>query len=134
MLRVFVYGTLKPGYANFQRYCAPHCPTLQSGYTFGKLYHLPRCGYPALISGRDRVWGYLLSFAEDEVLRDLDALEDYQPDRAPEQNEYERQRVPVYDPLQRSLGLAWGYLMRYQRVQAHGGEYLPGGCWGESSH
>ncbi|MCA9402377.1 MAG: gamma-glutamylcyclotransferase [Candidatus Omnitrophica bacterium] len=46
VLRLFVYGTLKRGYANHQGFCA-NARHIEEGATWGRLYHLP-AGYPAL--------------------------------------------------------------------------------------
>ena len=40
-LAVFVYGTLKPGEANYQRFCAGNIITSQIALTPGKLYQIP---------------------------------------------------------------------------------------------
>lgn len=128
MVRVFVYGTLKPGQCYYRQYCTDRVHQIQAAYTFGQLYALP-VGYPAMTMGSDRVWGHLLTFEDDAILITLDELEDYQPDRPTDENEYERQRVPVFDPTQRSLGPAWTYVMLPHWVKAAGGVYRPGGCW-----
>ncbi|MGB0562988.1 MAG: gamma-glutamylcyclotransferase family protein [Spirulinaceae cyanobacterium] len=128
MVRVFVYGTLGPGQAHYQDYCADRVQWVQPAYTYGQLYALP-VGYPALTQGRDRVWGHLLTFPDAAILAQLDDLEDFEPDRPPEQNEYERCSVPVYDPMGRSLGQAWAYLMRLPWIKAAGGQYRARGCW-----
>ncbi|MEM8638076.1 MAG: gamma-glutamylcyclotransferase [Cyanobacteria bacterium P01_G01_bin.54] len=128
MVRIFVYGTLQPGQANYHSYCADRMQWVQPAYTYGQLYALP-VGYPALTQGRDRVWGHLLTFPDASILSRLDELEAFDPRRPPEQNEYERRRVPVYDPTQRSLGQAWAYLMRRPWIKAARGKYRASGCW-----
>ena len=57
-LRVFVYGTLKPGEANYQRYCAGKLVNAQRAMVLGKLFALP-AGYPAMTLGDIPVQGYL---------------------------------------------------------------------------
>ncbi|BFM41011.1 gamma-glutamylcyclotransferase [Synechocystis sp. LKSZ1] len=127
-LRVFVYGTLKPGEINYQRYCTGHVTAAIPAYTQGRLYHL-NLGYPALAVGNDRVYGYCLSFTDDHILVALDQLEDYQSRRGPQDNEYNRIRQVVYDMQGDSLGLVWLYQMEMARIQAYQGDYLPGGQW-----
>jgi gamma-glutamylcyclotransferase (GGCT)/AIG2-like uncharacterized protein YtfP len=90
MLKVFVYGTLKPGEANYQRYCGFQVVDAKKAYTFGKLFALPM-GYPAMTLGHSLVYGYLLTFLEQKVLNNLDILEDYQPSRQMSENLYNRQ-------------------------------------------
>lgn len=137
MVRVFVYGTLQPGQMHYASYCGDRVQGVQAAYTFGQLYVLP-VGYPALVvegnSGvrqvqNNRVWGRLLTFADPDVLNRLDQLEDFDSQRTPEDNEYQRQRVPVFDPTQRSLGQAWAYVMLPRWVKAAGGKYRASGCW-----
>ena len=46
ILRLFVYGTLKRGYWNHQRFCA-QARSIEPAVVWGKLYHL-NAGFPAL--------------------------------------------------------------------------------------
>ena len=46
LLRLFVYGTLKRGYWNHQRFCA-QARSIEPAVVWGKLYHL-HAGFPAL--------------------------------------------------------------------------------------
>jgi len=45
-LRIFVYGTLKHGYWNHDRFCS-RAISIEPATTWGRLYHLP-AGFPAL--------------------------------------------------------------------------------------
>jgi gamma-glutamylcyclotransferase (GGCT)/AIG2-like uncharacterized protein YtfP len=127
-LKIFVYGTLKPGEYNYQYYCAGKVVEAIKAYTWGQLYHLT-LGYPALTTGNDKVTGFLLTFADKEILKSLDELEDYCPQRSPQENEYQRQKIPVYDLAGQSLGKAWGYVMALEKVQQFGGVLVPSGWW-----
>ncbi|MBD2605444.1 gamma-glutamylcyclotransferase [Scytonema hofmannii FACHB-248] len=129
MLKVFVYGTLKPGEANYQRYCAFQVVDAKKAYTFGKLFALPM-GYPAMTLGDSLVYGYLLTFVDSKVLNNLDILEDYQPSRQMSQNLYNRQEVEIYDLEGRSLGMSWVYLMTPNQVsQLKGSRQQRDGWW-----
>jgi gamma-glutamylcyclotransferase (GGCT)/AIG2-like uncharacterized protein YtfP len=128
ILKVFVYGTLKPGEANYQHYCAGKVVEEQSAIAFGQLYDLP-LGYPAMTIGEIPVQGFLLTFADSSVLTALDELEDYNPNRLPQENEYERQQIEIYNLSAQSLGLAWVYLMNPDRIQRLGGVLLRSGWW-----
>ncbi len=46
MISIFVYGTLKQGYYNHERFCKT-AVSIQPAWTWGRLYHLP-AGYPGL--------------------------------------------------------------------------------------
>jgi gamma-glutamylcyclotransferase (GGCT)/AIG2-like uncharacterized protein YtfP len=128
MLNIFVYGTLKPGEANYRHYCEGKAIESIPAYTSGELYDLP-LGYPAMTLGERQVWGVLLKFNDPEILTSLDRLEDYEPSRSREENEYERREISIYRPSGRSLGRAWAYLMARERVDALGGQLIPSGCW-----
>ncbi|MBE9207369.1 gamma-glutamylcyclotransferase [Nostoc sp. LEGE 06077] len=127
-VRVFVYGTLKPGEANYQKYCAGKMVNAQRAVIPGKLFALP-LGYPAVTPGQNQVHGYLLSFAEPKILQALDHLEDYQPNRPITENFYNRQEIEVYTPQGDVLGLAWVYLMTLELVNQLNGTLLADGWW-----
>lgn len=131
LIKVFVYGTLKPGEANHRQFCADYVVAAQTAIALGQLFDLP-LGYPAMTSGNFKVYGVLLSFANFEIISQLDWLEDYDPQRAIAENEYYRQQIEVYDTTLVSLGTAWTYLMTPEQVRTFGGVLLPDGWW--SSH
>ncbi len=133
MIRAFVYGTLKPGQVNFERYCggdrtlAPPLPVQVRGKLFDLLL-----GYPAMTLGNTWVKGYLLELADETILADLDRLEDYHPHRAEAQNEYQRREVEVFEAEgRRSLGLAWAYFMTLQKVEQYSGKRIASGEWSD---
>lgn len=126
LLRVFVYGTLKPGEANYQKYCAKKVISAEPATTRGQLFALPM-GYPAMTLGDSLVHGYLLSFADSGILSGLDELEDYQPSRQISENLYNRQQVEVFNL--KEISLAWVYLMTPDRVNQIGGILQPDGWW-----
>ncbi|WP_414513008.1 gamma-glutamylcyclotransferase [Nostoc sp. PCC 9305] len=128
LVRVFVYGTLKPGEANYKRYCAGKVVDFKRAFVQGKLFALPM-GYPAMTPGDSQVYGYLLSFSHPKILNELDVLEDYQPNRQTPENLYNRQIIEVYEPQSLSLGWAWIYLMTLEQVDRLGGFLQPGGWW-----
>jgi gamma-glutamylcyclotransferase (GGCT)/AIG2-like uncharacterized protein YtfP len=128
LLKVFVYGTLKPGECNYQRYCAGFVVGAQPAVARGLLFALP-VGYPAMTPGEGSVHGVLLSFANPAILRHLDELENYAPHLPDSQNEYDRQQIEVFNPALQSLGLVWAYLMTPERVRRIGGVPIPAGVW-----
>jgi gamma-glutamylcyclotransferase (GGCT)/AIG2-like uncharacterized protein YtfP len=125
---VFVYGTLKPGECNYQRYCQGRVIAQRPAIAWGKLYALS-LGYPGMVAGDGIVEGVILSFTDPNIFLDLDQLEDYQPHRPPEQNEYQRQQIPVFDLNRQPLGLVWVYLMDIKTVESYSGVLIPDGCW-----
>ena len=129
-LNVFVYGTLKPGEVNYERYCAGKVVEAKRAIAFGQLYHLS-LGYPALTLGENPVQGFVLTFADPGILSILDELEDYDPHRPPEANEYYRQQIETYCPTGQVLGSAWVYLMTFEQVQQLKGILIPSGWWSD---
>jgi len=127
-VKVFVYGTLKPGEGNYPRYCEGKVLDSTPAYTDGHLYAL-NVGYPAMTLGDTQVSGVLLTFSDETILSDLDELEDYDPTRPASENLYQRESIRVYTPSGESLGTAWGYRMTFWRVQQLGGVFLSSGCW-----
>ena len=127
-LKVFVYGTLKPGEVNYQRYCAGEVIAATPAIARGQLFALS-LGYPAMTTGTQTVHGFLLSFENTAILPRLDALEDFVPGRSPEQNEYQRELITVFNSEGQPLGDAWAYLMHPQRIQQLGGVLIPHGVW-----
>jgi len=129
LLKIFVYGTLKPGEKNYQLYCANTVTAVQEAIAYGKLYDLPM-GYPAAIfPAAYLVRGYLLAFTDTRVLQSLDELEDYDPNQLISQNHYERHQIEVYDSNFSSLGKVWTYSMNQQQIDAYGGVFISDGWW-----
>lgn len=71
-LHVFVYGTLKPGAANFDRYCGNKVVNSHRAHIYGELYDLPLSGYPAAIHGIRKVYGFVMSFNDITISQKLD--------------------------------------------------------------
>lgn len=128
MIKIFVYGTLKPGETNYQKYCQGKVTEVTKAIASGKLFKLPM-GYPAMILGDGRVYGYLLSFPDSQILPALDDLEDYQPTKPISENLYYRQSIEVFDLDGLSLGWAWVYLMTLEKVDQSRGIPEIAGCW-----
>jgi gamma-glutamylcyclotransferase (GGCT)/AIG2-like uncharacterized protein YtfP len=128
MIKIFVYGTLKPGEINYQKYCQGKVTEAKKAIAPGKLFKLPM-GYPAMILGDGTVYGYLLSFSDCQILSALDDLEDYHPKKPISDNLYYRQSIEVFDLDGLSLGWAWVYLMTLERVYQFRGLPQIDGSW-----
>lgn len=127
-LRVFTYGTLKPGNVYFQQYCVGRVAEIAPAIALGNLFSLP-LGYPAMTEGKSYVHGFVLSFSDTAILQELDELEGYQVGRSPELNEYDRQLIEVFSPNLTSIGYVWTYVMTSERAKSLGGVFLPEGIW-----
>ncbi|MEY2985714.1 MAG: hypothetical protein RLZZ568_2331 [Cyanobacteriota bacterium] len=119
-----------PGQCNHAQFCRPYLQHATVGYVFGKIYHLPHLGYPGVCEGTDRIWGHLLVFSHGFSLAALDALEDYDPHRLPDYNEYNRSITSVFLEDEQVYQDAWIYRMTPTNIQRHNGIYLPSGRWG----
>lgn len=129
LIHVFVYGTLKPGEANFLPYCQGKVRALRAALVQGEIFDFPQFGYPAMTPGKLWVQGYILSFDDDAILAELDGLEDYDPQQPDEQNIYRREWIEVFDGDRHSCGHAWCYRMIPQLVREFGGLPVPSGNW-----
>jgi gamma-glutamylcyclotransferase (GGCT)/AIG2-like uncharacterized protein YtfP len=127
LLKVFVYGTLKPGESNYAAY-ADQVVDMQEAIAYGELFDLP-FDYPAMTGGDRPIYGYLLFLTDPTVLDDLDELEGYSPDHALADNEYIRDEIEVFSLEGKPLGCAWVYLMNLQQVTRWGGILIPSGKW-----
>lgn len=126
--RVFVYGTLKPGGYYWARFCEGRVSEAVEAKVRGNLYALPM-GYPALAKGDGWAQGYLLTLHDEAVLAGFDMLEDYDPDRAPSENEYQRVEVSVYSNEDDAIGTAWTYIMDLDRINELHGVIIANGEW-----
>lgn len=128
LLRIFVYGTLKPGEQNYLGYCHHKVIEAVEAIAYGTLYDLPM-GYPAMTVGNSPVYGYLLTFDDFLVLQQLDWLEDYDPTRPPEANEYSRDEIEILSLDRQPLGRAWVYRMSPAQAIQMGGTVVADGNW-----
>ena len=128
LLKVFAYGTLKPGESNYLRYCQGRVAESYPAMAYGQLFALS-LGYPAMTEGQSMVHGVVLTFEDSSILSELDRLEDYHPQRHPEENEYQRQAIEVFNLDRLPLGHAWAYIMAKDKAAYYGGILLPEGRW-----
>lgn len=127
-MKVFVYGTLKPQQINYYRYCAHKTILEQKCWTYGDIYSLS-LGYPAMVKSNNKVQGYLLTFKDSSTLTKLDQLEGFQENREAHLNEYQREKVTVYDQNNSALDQAWAYFMSKQKIDYYQGVLIPSGEW-----
>jgi gamma-glutamylcyclotransferase (GGCT)/AIG2-like uncharacterized protein YtfP len=150
-LNLFVYGTLKRGQSNHERFCRGLISAREATVR-GRLYELP-FGFPALVvpeadvratgttdyladaeasheeaepsempSSWDAVQGELLAFDDpEERLPVLDRLEGFRPG---EKSLYRRVLIPATLTQTGTTILAWAYA-----IESASGLYLPGGHW-----
>jgi gamma-glutamylcyclotransferase (GGCT)/AIG2-like uncharacterized protein YtfP len=147
---IFVYGSLKRGLSNHERYCRGVLEVREATVR-GRLYELP-FGFPGLVvpeadvravgtadylsdalvqqrassgpraptSGWDTVHGELMTFGDPEER--LPALDILEGYAPGEEGLYERVLIPV--EVATGVVLAWAY-----RIERAAGVYLPDGRW-----
>lgn len=127
-LPVFVYGTLRRGFANHDRFCFDVLDVVPA-WTHGRLYALPY-GFPAMVAAADgRVVGEILVFPDPAAaLRRLDHLEGFRPEGP---CHYDRIVVEAC-PLDGGASVrAWCYVYPPERIAALADEarHLRRGVW-----
>jgi gamma-glutamylcyclotransferase (GGCT)/AIG2-like uncharacterized protein YtfP len=152
MLIMFVYGTLKRGERNHERFCSGAL-RVEEGAVRGELYDLPLFGYPELVVPEESVRafgtdaatrdaelqerlarGRLLTLEGPLVLGEIFFFDDAGSrlpmidrlegfDPADASSHYRRVLLPVEPEEGRAL-LAWAYVVREPS-----GTYLPDGRW-----
>lgn len=93
---LFVYGSLRDGFFNFDKYLAGKVISRELGkVSEGKLYHMPNKGYPALLKGDASIIGEIIEVKNfDSLINDLDGMEGFISEGNPE-NEYNRELLEV---------------------------------------
>lgn len=94
-LPIFVYGSLREGFFNYDKYLTGKVLSKSEGKIKGKLYHMPYKNYPALLEGNDTVYGEIMFISDYEnTMKSLDELEGYHGANNPS-NEYEKKIVEI---------------------------------------
>lgn len=125
-LPLFVYGTLRPGAANFASYLGPCAISSRPATVRGRLF-LHDEGYPFLTAGDGTVRGEIIEVTAEcweETIARLDELEEYAPDDEAG-SLYLRRRV-VAQTADGTRVSAWTYL--WNRPEETG-RRLPDGDW-----
>lgn len=92
MEKVFVYGSLRRGFLNHDKVLKNKVKHVEGGYAEGSLYHLP-AGYPAIIEGKQEVYGEVFTIRQAKTIKSLDLLEGYLGEG--QNNLYERKKMKV---------------------------------------
>ena len=96
MARIFVYGTLRKGMYNYDRYLKDKQSLREYGNIKGKLMSLKGQKYPAfLLEGNGMILGEIHE-VDDEFIKVLDVLESYFGENNPN-NEYNKIVCDIYD-------------------------------------
>lgn len=127
---LFVYGSLMEGFHNYEKALTGQIESRVPAFVNGRLYHQRQKGYPALVSGDDRVFGELLTLRDFMAnMEVLDQIEEYHGPG--EENEYNRILTPVH--IGESGVVEFAYVYWYGREDLDGASnpsvYIPSGNW-----
>ena len=96
--KIFVYGSLREGFFNYDKYLLGKVNACDQGMVKGKLYHLSHKGYPALVDGDDNIMGEIMDMKNFPLnIISLDNMEGYVSNEDSSQNEYTRTVIEVYN-------------------------------------
>ena len=96
--KIFVYGTLRTGMYNYDKYLKGKIIQSELAYVKGSLHEIHGVSYPALIVGEDMIAGEIMELAQEHIMDELDELEGWIKEGDP-QNEYHKIIVDIYDDL-----------------------------------
>ncbi|NFV14000.1 gamma-glutamylcyclotransferase [Clostridium sporogenes] len=131
---LFVYGSLREGFFNFDKYIKDQIISRRLGKIKGILYHMPNKGYPAALKGNGEVVGEVIELKNwNENIKSLDAMENYISDRN-DNNEYNRELVEVEimeneDKGKKLKAFAYLYNMNDEDVFNKNSIYISHGDW-----
>lgn len=123
---VFVYGTLKKGQRNHDRFCGDAL-TIEPAVTTGRLYHLPY-GFPAMFDAPDgQVFGEVMTFPDTRrTLERLDHLEGYRPGDGRSHYIRMKKTATILDNVKKVV--VWAYVYPNGKLQPDF-TIVPSGHW-----
>lgn len=95
MKRMFVYGTLRVGMRNYEKYYKEYDSFRSYGYVKGDLHTINGKDYPALTEGDRMILGEIHE-VPDQVQEEVDLMEGFFGEGNPE-NEYDKLVSVIYD-------------------------------------
>lgn len=130
-MKIFVYGSLRTGFYNHEKYLKGHVIKTEPAKVKGKLFHMPNKGYPALLKGSDEVYGEVITIDNyEEVMKAIDEMEGYFGVDNKE-NEYNRVVLDVYLIDRNEFEKCYVYMYNLEETKEfiEKREYLPHGDW-----
>ena len=128
--KIFVYGSLRTGFFNYNKYLLGKVSNAQVGKVKGKLYHMLHKGYPALLEGDDVVVGEIMNLNDfEEVMIPMDKMENYYGVND-NRNEYNRiiMDVELSDGTKESCYVYY-YAMNDKDIFEKNSIYIENGDW-----
>lgn len=96
MAKIFVYGSLREGMYNYERYLKGRVRSKRYGYVKGDLYQIKGVPYPALLPDTHDILGEIMEVDGETILTELDELETYFGE-GNMYNEYDKIVMDIYD-------------------------------------
>ena len=130
--KIFVYGSLRTGFYNYDKYLKGKVEDTKLGKVKGKLYHMPHKGYPALLEGEDVVIGEVMTVKNfEEVMIPMDKMENYYGVNDT-RNEYNRivMDVELEDGSKESCYVYY-YAMNDESIFNENSVYVANGDWAD---
>ena len=81
------------------------------------------------MGGENWVFGFLLSFEDENILKILDMLEGFDETNSQAANEYDRTITSVFDIKEDLIGRAWVYSMNKNQLSRFDYSALESGVW-----
>lgn len=125
MEKIFVYGSLRQDFWNYDKVLKNRVRHIEKGKIKGELYHLP-AGYPAVVEGNDDVYGEVITFTQDKLLKSLDFLEGYFGED--KENLYIRRKCEI-SLEDGSKEWCWVYIYVDEKEARKEGIYISHGDW-----
>ncbi|WP_207707424.1 gamma-glutamylcyclotransferase family protein [Clostridium tarantellae] len=131
--RIFVYGSLRTGFFNYNKYLKGYVLKEEPARIKGKLYHMPNKGYPALLDGEGYVYGEVFTIKNDEytkVMESMDNMENYF-NIGDSNNEYNRVAVKVelMNTNTFEVCYVYKYVVKNKKEFKTQSIYIPNGNW-----
>lgn len=132
--KIFVYGSLREGFFNYDKYLKGKVSNPTLAMIKGKLYHLSHKGYPALLEGEDEVIGEIMElrdFYKDMI--PMDQMEGYYSAEDKTLNEYTRTVMTVknLETNKEEEVYVYKYEVLNDKTFDTDAIYLPKGDWKE---
>lgn len=96
MTSIFVYGSLREGMYNYDRYLKGRVNANKKAYVKGNLYEIKGVVYPALIDGERMILGEIIEISDEKIIPELDALEGF-IEKDHMDNEYDKIVMDIYN-------------------------------------
>ncbi|WP_251860125.1 gamma-glutamylcyclotransferase family protein [Clostridium sp. Marseille-Q2269] len=131
---LFVYGSLREGFFNFDKYIKDQVISRKLGKIKGILYHMPNKGYPAALHGEREIIGEIIEIENwHKNIELMDNMEGY-ISQGNKDNEYNREllEVEIIEGEQKGekvSAFVYIYNMNDEEVFEKNCIYIPDGDW-----